>query len=804
MVDAPKKVVTLLVDRDAELAELRRAVHALAFRGRSGVLTLAGRRGTGLTALLDAAAGQARALGVLTAVARCTPAETDLRYGVISQLAAGLGGVEHRPALRPLWEPGPPEAAVPGLCAEFLALATRHPLLLAVDDTQWADPDSRRWLDALAHRIQHAPVLLVQVTAGPPPEPAEVLHVRPLGELAIRRLIASMCAGPVEETFSAGAVAATGGSPAVLRVVLDRFARLDLPPVGEHLPVLAEQVAQVVGDRAAPVISRLPADALNLLRAMAVCGDALDFDLVDALAAPQVVPAPDALRLLVRLGLVTPGEPRPAVPPDVVLGGMTAAERDDLAARAVELARRAAVPDDRLATLLLQVPTGTGWAVPVLRRVAARRRAAGDARVATELLTRALREDARDPGLLVDLALADPRTADHRLQQVLLDPGTGVADAVRAADLLQCGGDAPAAHRAIAVACRRHPDSGALAAAGALAAGDSANDPVLPVLPSLPLAEDPDDPAVAGVVAWRLAMRGRRRSTVRRLARFALTGAHYGSRLHAARALRCAGDLVEAVHGLDDVLRDARRDGARVPAVLALLERGRCELARGNLDRVAVDLDAARAELASEYWHPRLLPWLIALDAARHLDAGDVALAEEVLAADLPAAAAGGVAWAHLLCARGSLRLALADPRAALPYLLDCGRAFAARGWSSPAVSPWRSLAARAHAACGDSVAADRLVRDAADRARRWGAPATRDQVERLASVVDCPQGTLSVEEERVATLAAGGWTNADIGRVLSLGTRTVEARLTGVYRKLALTGRRELAEVFRPVRMVG
>jgi DNA-binding CsgD family transcriptional regulator len=182
-----------------------------------------------------------------------------------------------------------------------------------------------------------------------------------------------------------------------------------------------------------------------------------------------------------------------------------------------------------------------------------------------------------------------------------------------------------------------------------------------------------------------------------------------------------------------------------------------------------------------------------------------------------------------------------------------------ARRWTNPAASAWRSMAAAAHAARGEQAAAAAMVRDATDRARSWGAPLTRARVHLLAARSGCgdvarhlaeavaflPGGTgrsavtppartdwhdpardktgrdktgrdktardktgrrgtggapsLSAADERLATLVAAGWSNADVARFLSVGTRTVEARLTAIYRLLALTGRRQLAEMFPP-----
>jgi DNA-binding NarL/FixJ family response regulator len=52
----------------------------------------------------------------------------------------------------------------------------------------------------------------------------------------------------------------------------------------------------------------------------------------------------------------------------------------------------------------------------------------------------------------------------------------------------------------------------------------------------------------------------------------------------------------------------------------------------------------------------------------------------------------------------------------------------------------------------------------------------------------------LTASEQRVAQLIARGLTNKEIAETLALSPKTVEWRLTGVYRKLKLRSRTELA----------
>src|SRR5438128_11357131 len=86
-------VAEFLVERGPESHRLRHAVARLAAHHRAGPLVLTGRRGAGFSALLDVVTEEAATFGIPAAVARCSPAETDLAYGVVTQLAAQLARV---------------------------------------------------------------------------------------------------------------------------------------------------------------------------------------------------------------------------------------------------------------------------------------------------------------------------------------------------------------------------------------------------------------------------------------------------------------------------------------------------------------------------------------------------------------------------------------------------------------------------------------------------------------------------------------------------------------------------------------
>ena len=56
----------------------------------------------------------------------------------------------------------------------------------------------------------------------------------------------------------------------------------------------------------------------------------------------------------------------------------------------------------------------------------------------------------------------------------------------------------------------------------------------------------------------------------------------------------------------------------------------------------------------------------------------------------------------------------------------------------------------------------------------------------------------LSAAERDVAELAARGLSNTEIARARRVATRTIANQLAGVYRKLGVSGRRELRAWFR------
>ncbi|GHB20691.1 LuxR family transcriptional regulator [Streptomyces viridiviolaceus] len=248
-----------------------------------------------------------------------------------------------------------------------------------------------------------------------------------------------------------------------------------------------------------------------------------------------------------------------------------------------------------------------------------------------------------------------------------------------------------------------------------------------------------------------------------------------------------------------------------------LLARGRYHLAAQHLEAARGDLGTCGALLES--WgldFPLLFPWRSTL-AHVHIRLGQPEQARELL--DAQAARPG----AHEPWVRGRTLRALAGAgeqgkrqvllREAAAQLTECGDQLelalaladlsSAHDKQNESVKA-RLMAARAHkvamAAGADPVALglpalQAEIRPAAEQPAVEAAATVAIPAQRTA-----PFAALSDAEQRVAALAASGYSNREIGRKLFITTSTVEQHLTRVYRKLSVKRRAELSVKLAPM----
>ena len=154
-----------LVGRERELATLHDALTA-ALAGRGGLLFIGGVAGIGKTALAEALLTEARGWGALALVGRCYDRTETPPYGPFLDL---LRDYEPTDTLPPppfsTWrgtDPAGNEATFyDHVLTFFREVVVHNPLVLLLDDLQWADQASLDLLRVLARALSAWPVLII-------------------------------------------------------------------------------------------------------------------------------------------------------------------------------------------------------------------------------------------------------------------------------------------------------------------------------------------------------------------------------------------------------------------------------------------------------------------------------------------------------------------------------------------------------------------------------------------------------------------------------------------------------------------
>ena len=242
---------------------------------------------------------------------------------------------------------------------------------------------------------------------------------------------------------------------------------------------------------------------------------------------------------------------------------------------------------------------------------------------------------------------------------------------------------------------------------------------------------------------------------------------------------RLRGEFSQA----DEAYRQANRYGRTPQPGLALLR-----LAQGQSETATAAIRLVVDEAHGTETRSRLLPAYVEIMLA----AGDIQAAR--MAADELASLAGDLDAPLLTAvaaqARGAVRLAEGDARAALPILRQAWTTWQEVDAPYDAARV-RVLIGLASRDLGDVEAAE-MEFDAA----RWifqqlGARPDLTRVEALSRALKpAPAGGLSAREMQVLRLVARGKTNREIASTLFISERTVERHLSNIFNKLDLTSR--------------
>ncbi|HWT94755.1 MAG TPA: ATP-binding protein, partial [Solirubrobacteraceae bacterium] len=418
-----------MLERERELRRLAGAVERAADRDGALVL-IEGPAGIGKTALLRAARERSSAAGFTVLSATAAELDRGFPFGVVHQLLGPVvaGASEERRArllagaaaaaevvLSPAGVDGgagggddPGYAVLHGLYWLLANLAEEEPVALLVDDLHWADRASLRLLEYLGRRLEGLPLLVVGTTRGQEPgaeqalladlaagPSAEVLRPSPLSVEAAATVIEAALGRPPDPAFVDACIAATGGTPLLVRAIADRAA-------DEGLRGAASEAARVTALGAAGLgrmmhrrLASLGPDALALARAGAVLGERRRLDDLAAVAGLDAGAAAAAADALAGAGLLDASSwafVHPVVRA-AVADGTPPGERTVLHARAARRLRASGVRADEVAVHLLAAePSGDPQVVAILREAARSAVAGGAPEAAVAHLRRALAE----------------------------------------------------------------------------------------------------------------------------------------------------------------------------------------------------------------------------------------------------------------------------------------------------------------------------------------------------------------------------------------------------------------------------
>jgi len=296
-------VSTRMYERETVVDAIRRLLDA-ASAGRGGTVFVVAAAGLGKTSVLQAAA--AKAAGRFEVRAGGGDAvEAALPYGLIGQV---LGDQDE------LAVPGAGAADLPAAQRFYVALrrirqaAARRPLLLALDDLHWSDPDSLTFVHLLCRRAATLPLAIV-VTARPWPDPA----LRAAEQLAAQGLADIQRLAPLTDQASRHVLRGHVGDigrDAVDRVVADCDGNpllLELARPGPHAAGPGPADEPSAGSTRRLLLARFSAadpTAQRYVRAASVLGTRFRLPVAATIADLQAEQARDTIEALFRADLL--------------------------------------------------------------------------------------------------------------------------------------------------------------------------------------------------------------------------------------------------------------------------------------------------------------------------------------------------------------------------------------------------------------------------------------------------------------------------------------------------------------------
>jgi DNA-binding CsgD family transcriptional regulator len=838
---------TRLLERDGELELIEDRI-AAGREGQGSVLVFEGPAGIGKTELLAAARARAEHAGLEVLGARGGELEQSLGFGVVRQLfegtiaaasaaerrrlfagAAGLAApafdlaAEAAPSESGLRMGDPAASIQHGLYWLTANLAERSPLLFTVDDLQWADAASVRWLIYLARRLEGLSVLIAgAIRSGEPGSDPGLLAgllaetatepIRPgaLSEEATAKVVRARLGLEASDTFCAACHRASGGNPFLVRELVEALDRDEVPPTDGSAGHVESLAPETVSRSMLLRMARLPEGAEPLARAVSVLGSEAEPRHAASLAALDDETAVAAADGLAAASILAAGRPLRFAHPllrAAVYEQMPESERALAHAKAARLLVEEHVPAEKVAAQLLRAhPASEEWAVESLRGAAQASVARGVPEAAVAYLRRALVEPPPAPlrtTLLGELLEAGLLAIDMSIFEGISDDP--VAELTHDTEAPVDRGAALGGWLYIT----GRMDEGTALAERQISAAAEAGDyllamrrelqllPVLQIEPAEAIERldrfagrvepgTPEERAWLAMRAWWQSFHGGPASAAAELARRALEEGRIIEDQHASpvagqpmMVLLRADELDEAEAWIDRLLDDARRRGSVGGFISGIGLRGQLAYRRGQVSNAADDgrrgLELARQHEVA-FGIPLQTAWLV----EALVECGELSESQQQLTASgLDGEILDHYWFTPARFSRARLRLAQGRVDEALD---DLRRLLGLSNRTWPAAYPLASMIALASAE-RDPGEARRLLDLELASGREWGTPRGIGVALRALGLVQGGARGIELLREAVEVLEASparlehARALADLGAALRRAKRRAESR---------------------------
>ncbi|HUA43635.1 MAG TPA: AAA family ATPase [Solirubrobacteraceae bacterium] len=414
-----------LLERAGELETLNGLLDACR-TGAGRVAVVEGPAGIGKSSLLDACAAGARERGIVVLRVRGDDMVMESSFAAVRELlwpqVQARAGMAFDGAARlaaPVFdvEAGARtdrdrvSTVLHGLYWLVSDAARETPLVLLVDDAQWLDPASSRFLLYLARRIDSLPVLLaIALRADEAREPQRlgpeletladaVLRIGPLSSDGSGQVVRGVLGPRADAELCRSCHEVTRGNPFYLRELALALKAEGGRPTVELARRLRGVGVTAISRRVLLRLARLGPDCDGLAQALAVLGPSATLRGAASLAGLEREQAVVAVDRLHAADLLSAGRELAFVHPivhEAIASQLPPARRAALHAQAARmLAADGASPDRVAAHLLSAQPYGDAWIVDALRVAARGAVARGAPEAAVSYLRRALTEPPR-------------------------------------------------------------------------------------------------------------------------------------------------------------------------------------------------------------------------------------------------------------------------------------------------------------------------------------------------------------------------------------------------------------------------